>query len=911
MYFRPEDIPLKDDVNRLGQMLGRLLEELEGKALFAQVELARQAARESREEGGDATDLVRRSEALARLARVSSGLEPGEAMRVTRAFSAYFGLVNMAERVHRIRRRRDYLRAGEDQPESFVAVIRTLRNAGLTLEQVRAELERIEFTPVFTAHPTESTRRTLLVKDQRIAAALLACLDVQAMLPGELTAALATVRHELGLAWQTDEHFEQPTVADELEHVLFFLTDVVYGVLPQLDHELELALDAVYGEGAAAGLSLRPVRFASWVGGDMDGNPNVGAATIEQSLVRQRDLVIELYRAQVREVFEHLSQSVPLIAPSAALSERLAQYRESMPDACAEISGRYAGMPYRVFLWLVWSRLDYTRRDERNAYANVREFLDDLYLVADSLDTHGATGRARVDSLVLKVRTFGFHLATLDLRQDSAVHREAMGEVLADRGFMRAGASERAARVRAALDGDIPPGVDAPAGGALARCLEAFAAAADGVRRFGDDAIGLYIISMAEHADDALSVLYLARRAGLAGADGHVPLDIAPLFETVDDLDRAPETLAILLQDRVYREHLRARGERQYVMLGYSDSNKVSGMAASRYALYRAQRSLVEVAAGAPGGAVELTLFHGRGGTISRGGGRARNGILAEPPRAVLGRLRVTEQGEIIAQKYGLEDIALRTMETTVAALLERSALGPAGTTPGDAWMQALERLARHSLDAYGALVSADPRLIEYFRAATPIDVIERLRIGSRPPSRRTGGGVENLRAIPWVFAWTQSRHNFTGWYGVGAGLGALIDEVGMAGVREMASEWPMFTNLLDDTEMVLAKADMAIAERYAALAGDAGAALYPQLRMEFEQTREHICAIKNVDELLDRDPALQLNIRLRNPYIDPMSFIQIDLLERWRAGDREDAALEQALAATVRGIAKGMQNTG
>jgi phosphoenolpyruvate carboxylase len=881
--FRAEDLALKDDVNALGGILGEVLEALEGKALFAHVELARHAARDRR--AGDA-------EAEARLTRILRALSPEEGLGITRAFSAYFGLVNMAERVHRIRRRRDYQREGAVQPESFVAVLATLRGAGIGPADLEALLERAQFTPVLTAHPTESTRRTLLTKEQRIAHALLARLDPQRLTPAEDAALLDSVRAELSLAWQTDEHFAQPSVADEVDHVLFFLTQVVYAALPDVYAALHAAIAEVYGPGTSVRLPQQLVRFASWVGGDMDGNPNVDAGTIRETLARHRELIVLRYHDEVTGLYEHLSQSRALVEVSTAVDHAIEAAREKVPQAWEAVPERYGDMPYRVLSALVAARLDATLRDADGGYADARELESDLEVMHAAVTGHGGTGASLIERLLVRVRTFGFHLATLDVRQDSAVHREAVGEAL---GRPATGATGAA------------PASD----GALARCLATMRAVGEARVRYGAEAIGPYIVSMTEAPDDALAVLWLARLADLAAPGEPVPLDVAPLFETVDDLERAPRTMQVLLAEPLYREHVRSRGNAQVVMLGYSDSNKESGLAASRWALHEAQIAIVDTLERAPGGAVEPTLFHGRGGTISRGGGKARNGILAEPPGVVRGKLRVTEQGEIIAQKYGLEDIALRTIEMTTGALLERTAPQPPGDAEVAEWHEAARIVATRSRDAYRALVYGTPAFIDYFRAATPIDVIERMRIGSRPPARRSMAGVENLRAIPWVFAWTQSRLNLPGWYGVGTGLEALIDAIGIESVRETAQAWRFLGNLVADTEMVLAKTDIAIAAHYAELAGSAGEPMFRHLKAEFERTLQLVCTVNDAEALLDRDPVLQRNIRLRNPYVDPMSLVQVDFLQRWRDSGRADEGLLEVLMSTVRGISRGMQNTG
>jgi phosphoenolpyruvate carboxylase len=895
--WRAEDQSLRDDVNILGNLLGEILEDLESKALFAHVELARQAS--IGRHAGEAADSKR-------FQRILKDLSVDEGYGVCRAFSTYFGLVNLAEQVDRIRRHRAHARTGAVQPESFASALETLRSGGVKARDLRELLSGLQFTPVFTAHPTEAIRRTVLVKEQRIAKALLRRPDPDRESDAERGRTLATIRDEVGIAWQTDEHFSQPSVSDEVEHVLFYLTNVVYSVVPEVYRALQEAVARVYS--VELDLPNDLLRFASWVGGDMDGNPHVGADTIRSTLARQHELITRRYRAEVRELFDYLSQSDSRVAPSEEFRDRLAWYRDALPEVGADIPGRYVDMPYRAFLWFVWARLGGRPEVEADAYRGPVELLEDLRILRRSLEGHGGTGLRSVSDLACRVDTFGFHLVTLDIRQDSAVHREALAEALSVPDFDDMGPASRLEIVHRAL-GDAPTVEPAP-GGPLARTLDTMREIRDGRERHGEACFGLYIISMAETADDILAVLLLARMAGLVDDAGAVPLDIAPLFETVDDLDRAAQTLQILLDDAFYRHHLAARGRHQHVMLGYSDSNKEAGLAASRWALQRAQVELVEAVEQSPIDGLELTLFHGRGGTISRGGGKPRDGILAEPRGALRGRLRVTEQGEIIGQKYGLPEMALRTFEGVAGALMERAMLDEPGEDRLADWREVAAFVAERSRVAYREKVYEDPVFMDYFRDATPIDVIERLRIGSRPPARRRNG-VEGLRAIPWVFAWTQSRHLFTGWYGVGTGLEAAVDRFGMEIMADMVTRWPFFANLLADTEMVLAKADMGIAEQYAALAGPVGADVYTDLATEFDRACRWICEIKRMDRLLDRDPVLERTIRLRNPYIDPMSSIQLDFLARWRASNREDPELERVLVETVRGIARGMQNTG
>jgi len=900
--FAEKDEPLRRDVGFLGQLLGEVLIEQGGRELFEREEAARLASRRRR--AGD-------PEAAAELAGVLHGLSPVDAAEVVRAFSAYFAVVNMAERVHRIRRRRDYLRDPDTaQPGSLLAVLRDLAAAGVPLERVRAALEGVRIEPVLTAHPTEATRRTVLGKEQRLARLLVDRIEQPAMTPPEAATNRARLRQEIALMWQTAERPPvRPTVADEVEHVLFFLTDVVYRVVPALYEGLTAALEDAYGEGAGADLPCPILRFGSWVGGDMDGNPNVGPDTIRQTLRGQRRLILGLYLRELAALADHLSQSPSRIPVNAGVEERCRSYAELLPGAAATVTDHLRSMPYRLLLRLMSARLEATQSDAAGSYGGPHELADDLQLIADSLRTnHGRhAGLTLIERLQRRVATFGFHLATLDVRQDALVHRRVVGRLLDDHDFDSRSVADRTRLLGEALAAGVA--LVREAGDAeVERALEVMRAVADGLSRFGPQAMGPFVVSMTRGPDDALAVLYLARCAGLADPESGVPLDVVPLFETVDDLGSARATMAALLGNPTYRDHVRHRGDSQMVMIGYSDSGKNDGLLASRWALYRAQEELVAAADDAD---VALTIFHGRGGTVSRGGSKPREAILAEPPGAVRGRLRVTEQGEIIHAKYGLRGIAGRTLGLTLGAVLEVHARPETLPAPRPEWTEAMTVAAEAGRRAFRALVYDHPDFIPYFRAATPIDVIERLKIASRPPSRRSGTGLENLRAIPWVFAWTQSRHLLPGWYGVGTGLEHACGLFGVERLADMARQWPFFRVLLGDVEMVLAKADLGIAERYAELAGPAAERVFPLIKTEFERTRSQVLTLTGSEELLDREPTLQRAIRLRNPYVDPMSLVQVDLLRRWREGGRTDRELEDALAVTVRGIARGLQNTG
>lgn len=900
--FPPKDLPLRDDVSTFGALVGEMLREQGGAALFTAVETARRAAIARRE--GDPRGELALEQAL-------TALEPARAEELVRAFSTYFMVVNLVEKVHRIRRRRDYLRADVPQPGSLEESFGRLRRAGVKLPEVLRLLANLAVEPVFTAHPTEATRRTLLEKQQAIARALVDRLD-PSMTPPEARAAMARIRAEVSGGWQTEEHArERPTVADEREHVLFYVTDVIYRVLPPFYEALEDALQAVWGE-EARGIELPTLlRFASWVGGDMDGNPNVTAKTVLESLARHRQLALVAYRRELKELAGDLSQSASRVGVSVAIARRTAELAVVFPEALAAVPSRHRDMPYRVLLQLMSARLEATAADTANGYADSEELAEDLRRLAASLEANrGAeAGLFAVRRTLRRVLTFGFHLLTLDVRQDSRVHRAVIGRLLGEPDWATRTATDRAARLRQALLAGETARAIAEDDEESEKTLAVFCAIAECQRRYGPRAIGPVIISMTEGADDLLSVLLLWRWATGPGVGPlAVPLDVAPLFEKVGDLQAAAKTLGELLDDEIYRGHLASRGQRQTVMVGYSDSNKDGGLAAARWALHQAQEELVACAAER---GVELTFFHGRGGTVSRGGGKIEHAMAAAPRGSVAGRFRVTEQGETIDEKFSLRGIALRTLEQTVGAVCLATAL-PAVADPQEAeWHQAMSTLAAASRAAYRQLIYENNELETYFRQATPIDVIERLGIGSRPAARRSQQGIENLRAIPWVFAWTQNRHLLPGWYGLGSGLEQAILQHGRPRLEQMAQRWPFFRSLLEDAARVLAMTDLAIGQRYAVLAGEAGQRIFKGIAAELEKTTALLQEVQGSRRLLETDPTFERSIRLRNPYVDPMSLLQVDLLARWRASDREDPALFRALVSTVYGIARGLHNTG
>ncbi len=893
--FPPEHQALRDDVSLLGAMIGELLREQCGDELFERVETSRSAAIARRVGEDDGSSLLEQC-------RIA---DAGEASAFVRAFAAWFRMVNLAEQVHRIRRRREYKAAGEGvQPDSLADVFEKLAGEGKDWEDVRACLDDLLVEPVFTAHPTEATRRSVLEKEQRMARYLVERLD-PGLSENAANRLIDRVRMEQTIAWQTAEQSRtRPSVADEAEHAHYYLANVLYRVAPVVHENLAEAATRAWGKELWPGDLPSVLRFGSWVGGDMDGNPNVTGETVMETLTEQRRQVIGNYLGEVRRLNRLLSQTEGRVDVSAEVRERVGEYRRLLPQEAEAIPARHAEMPYRVLLNLVEARLKATVDDGEGAYGHVDEFAADLKLIAESLKANRGrrAGLFPVERLLRRIDIFGFHLAALDLRIDSGDLHEAVAELIDDPEWPDRAPEERTAYLEDAVaQGRVPDGADSGASHPVFKLLAAAGRAHD---KFGARAITTLIISMSRNADDILAAWFMARAAGV-DRDG---LDIVPLFETVDDLIAAEGVMEGLLGLDVWRELLAQRGDRQTVMLGYSDSNKDGGMVASRWSLQDAQRKLLALF---QQHGVKVTFFHGRGGTVGRGGGKTPRAVLAAPVGSVGGRLRMTEQGEVIHRKYGLRTIAVRNLEQTTGAVIKAGFLDHDPDSEEGPWRRAMARLADHSRTAYRELVYGDEDFGEYFRLATPIDVIERMRIGSRPASRAKKTGISGLRAIPWVFAWGQSRQGLPGWYGLGTGLERLIDDVGFDQVEEMAREWLFFSNLLSDAEMAMSKADIGIGRHYAALAGELGERYFPTIEREFARTREMICRILGQDELLDKDPTLKRSILLRNPYVDPMSFTQVELLERWRAGGSKDEALELALIDSVHGIAQGLQNTG
>jgi phosphoenolpyruvate carboxylase len=898
IVFAQKDRALRDDVRRLGQLVGELVREQGGEALFDLVEAARRAAIAHRE-GDDA--------ALQELTRLLAELEPRTASEFIRAFSTYFEMVNMAEKVHRIRRRREYLQdKTTPQPFGFLDIFRRLQTSGTDLNGIERVIENIVVEPVFTAQAKAATRRTLLRKQQRIARHMVEMLDPY-MTPQEVAARLGQVRQEMTTGWQTEIETHERGLNAETEHLLFFLTDVLYRMIPPFYENLEEALVTVYGNAARRIRVPVLVKFGSWVGGDMAAHPSVTAKSIRETLARHRALVLDLYYDECLEIARHLSQSDLRVDVNEDLRARSALYAGHFPKAAHAIPARHRNMPYRVFLRLMAARLQATYDDTAFPYESPDDFVADVELIAASLRAHHGqhAGLFAVKRLLRRAQTFGFHLATLDLRQNADVQRRIIGAAMGESEWRTFAREQRAARIKDALERR-----ESPRGALTAearKVLGVFQTIAHCRRKYGLASIGPYIVGRTQGPDDVLAALLLARWGHLGAQRADIPIDIAPFFETVEDLENAGEVLRSLLRDELYRRHLQARGNQQMVMLGYADSSEGGGMVAACWSLRLAQQKLIDVAQEF---GVRLSVFHGRGGTISRSAGHLHDAVLASLHGSVAGRLRMIEQGEIINAKYGLRGIAMRTLEQTTSSLLWVTAQGPKRDEREGRWHEIMSVIAAASSRAYRQLVEESPELEQYFRAATPIDVLERVGM-DKDKLFDEDSEIERSSPAQREFAWTQNRALLPSWFGCATGVAAAIDAFGSADVEAMFAEWPFARVVLTEVEIALAKVDLDIAARYSQLAGPLHDKFFPLIRAEFDNSVGLVLRITRQSELLEHSDTLHRAIRLRNPYVDPMSLLQVSLLQRWREAGRPDDDTLAALFASVNGIANGMQNTG
>ncbi|MFL5712953.1 MAG: phosphoenolpyruvate carboxylase [Chloroflexota bacterium] len=907
--------PLSREVRLLGSLLGQVIAEQAGPELFETVERIRRR-----------TIALRRDDDPAERARLDDelrALDLGGAEAVIEAFALYFGLVNLAEARGRVRTLRRRERASRDGvlADSLADAVGELRRLGRTDADLDALVGRLVVAPVFTAHPTEARRRTTLVALGRCAI-LVARLDDPRMTPSDDREVRRRLREEITVLWRTsDLRVVAPTPLDEVRTAMAFFDATLFTVIPRLYRALDAALDGPGTGRAAAPASdtgrtgTRPPRVGaflrpgSWIGGDRDGNPGVTAEITERTVRIHADHVLRGYEAVATRLMQTVAAATPPDRVARPLASRLARDAEDLPEADRQLRRRFPDEPYRQRFGFIAERLRRTRAalvgeaaPRTGRYASPDELETELAEISDALVADGLARVAygEVAELRWQVGTFGFHLASLEVRQHAAVHQAALAAI----------------RDGSAGSTELSPGVT------LDEVLATFRAIAAIQARFGVESCHRYVISFTSSPSDVTDVLVLARHAVDGQDDEHGPplLDVVPLFESSDALGTAGAILGALLDDPAYRAGLRERGDRQEVMLGYSDSNKESGLVSAAWMLHQAQASL---AAAARERGVELTLFHGRGGALGRGGGPTNRAILGQAPGSVDARLKLTEQGEVIAANYADPTIARRHLEQMTGAILlastqEHAAVLDRALVTGAPIM---DELAATSRAAYRALVHDDPGFASFFRDITPIRELSDLRLGSRPAARGRrdhAPTIDSLRAIPWTFAWSQARINLPGWFGLGTaleGYRAAHGESGLDAIARLAHDWPFLSSLLDNAEMSLAKADMGVARLYAALATGAGdERRWDAIETEYRRTVSLLGRVTGRERLLDGSPVLQRSVTLRNPYVDSLSELQVRLLGRLRAmaaDDPERGRVLRLVQLTVNGVAAGLQSTG
>ncbi|AGB31863.1 phosphoenolpyruvate carboxylase [Natrinema pellirubrum DSM 15624] len=889
---------VRQDVRELGALLGDVLEDQTSRRAFETVESCRRTAIEYR-----SGDLESREPLIAEL----EGLSPHQQRIVARAFTTYFELINLAEERERVRTIRTASQEGtlEDSLETAAAEL-----GEADVETVRQVLDDVLIEPTFTAHPTEARRKTVKSKLREISTSL-ETVDERLLTDKEEGQVWRDVDAEVTSLWQTPQvRNRQPEPEDEARNVQWYLENTLFDVVGEVYDELADAID----EEVPGSLEIPKLfEFRSWAGSDRDGNPYVTPEVTANTLERQRSVVLEQYRDQLKRLSGVLSQDGSRIDAGSAFQASLEEDRERLPGTARTAEERYPDEPYRQKLKLMRERLRRVGDVRPGGYETVEGLRDDLAVIAESLRDNGAESvvDAHVDPIRRRVATFGFSLASLDLRDHQQKHTDAIAEALEAEEIDYHGLSEDE-RVEFLTDAVLQdePVIDLERTADLseesARVLDLFDRLAAWQTEYGSNAIDTYCISMTEEPSHVLEVLFLADQAGVVSLPEHSGLDIVPLLETEYALSGARRIMGTLFENEAYAQALAARGRTQEIMLGYSDSNKENGFLAANWSLYKNQRRLGEICDDHD---VTMRLFHGRGGSISRGGGPMNEALLALPNSTVTGQVKFTEQGEAIAEKYANPRIAERNIEQMLNAQLRarKQALDQPEEEVPEEWVDAMETMADAARREYRDLLESDG-FVRYFEQATPITVIEDLDLGSRPASRSGERTVEDLRAIPWVFSWTQSRCILPGWYALATGIDAYADDGGsMETLQEMYEEWPFFRTTLDNAALSLSRTELEIAERYAEMADDdLRERFFPRVTDEYERASELITEIGQREQLHTRD-WLGENLERRNPYVDPLNMLQVYLLDRTHRTDIE----ERTLRLTVKGIAAGMKNTG
>ncbi|MHA6481040.1 phosphoenolpyruvate carboxylase [Paenibacillus sp. strain BS8-2] len=915
---------LRRDVRFLGNILGEVLVHQGGRELLDIVEQIREQSKALR------ADFV--PELFDQFKTRVSSLNPEIRHQVIRAFAIYFQLVNIAEQNHRIRRKRDYeVSAGEAvQRGSIESAIQDLKERNIAIEDVQDILSGISLELVMTAHPTEATRRAVLDIHKRIAEDVMQ-LDNPTLTFREREKLKEKLMNEVLILWQTDElRDRKPTVIDEVRNGLYYFDETLFEVLPSVYEELERCLTKYYPEEHWHVPAY--LRFGSWIGGDRDGNPSVKAKITWETLQMHRQLAIRKYEEKLIGLMDLLSFSTNLVTVSDELLESIRKDREHVELKNVDL-WRNMKEPYRVKLGFMLEKLANTRDEALKGtlmrYNRPEELREDLLVIDRSLRNHFADYVADTDlaTLLRQVELFGFHLMALDVRQHSQEHENAMSEVLAKMHIASDYASlseaEKTELLHKLLNDPRPlTSGHLDYSESTRECLDVYHTIYRAQQEFGEGCISSYLISMTEAASDMLEVMVFAKEVGLfrKEADGTVccTLQSVPLFETIDDLHAAPSIMKELFEMPVYRKAVEARGNLHEIMLGYSDSNKDGGVVTANWEL---RVALKDITAAGKAYDVKLKFFHGRGGALGRGGMPLNRSILAQPPHTVGGGIKITEQGEVLSSRYSMKGIAYRSLEQATWALVTAARLAkyPQQESAAEAeWDTIARSISETALNKYQDLIFRDPDFLTFFKESTPLPEVGELNIGSRPSKRKNSDRFEDLRAIPWVFAWTQSRYLLPAWYAAGTALQTYTggDAAKLATLKTMYEGFPFFRSLIDNLQMALAKADLVIAKEYAGMIKDDTIRdrIFTQIEEEYNLTSSLILQITGQDEILDNVPVIQESIRLRNPYVDPLSYMQVQLLSELRdlrTNEEDDPELLREVLLTINGIAAGLRNTG
>lgn len=914
---------LRRDVRFLGNILGEVLVHQGGNELLDIVEKIREISKSLR--------AVFLPELYEEFKQLINTLNPDIRHQVIRAFAIYFQLVNIAEQNHRVRRKRDYERsAGETvQPGSIESVILELKERNCSEEELRQILDSISLELVMTAHPTEAMRRAILDIHKRIAEDMM-LLDNPTLTYREREQLRDKLLNEVITLWQTDElRDRKPTVLDEVRNGLYYFNETLFDVLPEVYQELERCLDKYYPTQSWHVPTY--LRFGSWIGGDRDGNPSVTAEVTWETLQMHRKLAIHKYEERLKELFRSLSFSTSIVQVSDELLQSIAADHENVPLKRTAFWNNEKE-PYRIKLIYMFERLhnmmDESTRDTSARYRDPVEFVEDLRIIDRSLRHHYAdyVADTLVAKLIRQVELFGFYMAALDIRQHSKEHESAMTEILANMKIVDNYGSlseEEKIDLLHKLLQDPRPLVSSyiEYSESTRECLDVYRTIQRAQKEFGEKCITSYLISMAEAASDVLEVMLLAKEAGLFRQEEngkvHCTIQAVPLFETIDDLHEAPGIMKRLFDLPIYRSAVSAMSNVQEIMLGYSDSNKDGGVFTANWEL---RMALKELTAMAQDYNVKIKFFHGRGGALGRGGMPLNRSILAQPPHTIGGGIKITEQGEVLSSRYAMQGIAYRSLEQATSALIQAAMLARTAHTDlyESKWKELMESISQTSLEKYQDLIFRDPDFLTYFKESTPLPEVGELNIGSRPSKRKNSDRFEDLRAIPWVFAWTQSRYLLPAWYAAGTGLQSFYQgkEENLAVMRDMYRHYSFFQSMIDSLQMALAKADLVIAKEYSGMVKDDAIRerIFSQIEEEYKLTSDLILKITGQQEILDNVPVIQESIRLRNPYVDPLSYMQVGLVSELRelreAGNDNPILLREVLL-TINGIAAGLRNTG